>query len=235
MSEQYSLHKAACDPSNFYCQDGRYRDRCADVDLVRALINVGEDVNQVDDQGRTPLHVVSNYDAATLLLGAGADPLAGDHDFLFPTQLRSGNKTYNKARDTFYLIKDMQHPVDIDADGFTPLHHVRDAKVAEQLIARGANVNAVANGPKGFGQSPLHLCDHYVAEVLIAHGAYVNALDNHGRTPLDIAQHQPNLIKLLQANGATGKQSTCLPAGSRSAEFVSPASKRRGRDRGMGL
>jgi ankyrin repeat protein len=213
MFEEFPLHKAACDPSKFYCQNGGWRERCADYALVRKLIEEGADVNQIDDLGRTPLHVTLSHDAATVLLGAGADPLALDHDFLLPHQWRDDQgKVRNKSSDVFFLIEDMQQPTAFDANGFTPLHRVRDAKVAEQLIARGGDVNAVANGPMGFGQSPLHNCDPYIAEVLLTHGADINVRDSRGLTPLDCAWAQLNLKTLLLANGATGRQSARTPS-----------------------
>ncbi|CAG8684548.1 2587_t:CDS:2, partial [Racocetra fulgida] len=65
---QTNLHRA--------CQDGR-------LDMVKALINGGADVNIQDNAGLTPLHeAVSahNYDIVKYLLEAGANPNIGESE-----------------------------------------------------------------------------------------------------------------------------------------------------------
>jgi len=101
----------------------------------------------------------------------------------------------------------------------TPLHWAAQygfRRVAEVLVARGAQVNGKDND----GKTPLHHLGflgydddeefeddgpHYVAEILLEHGADVNARDKSGSTPLmEIAGHafQDETVNVLLAHGA---------------------------------
>jgi ankyrin repeat protein len=95
------------------------------------------------------------------------------------------------------------------ADGWTPLHLAAffgHAKIAELLIAHGADVLARSRGANG--NTPLHAAlagNHkFVAGVLIGHGADVNAPDAQGWRPLHLAAANNNMdaIKALIAQGA---------------------------------
>src|SRR3954447_12005184 len=94
-------------------------------------------------------------------------------------------------------------------DGWTPLHlaaffgHI---KIAETLIARGADVTARSRNSNG--NTPLHAAlagNHkFVAGLLLGSGADINAADAAGWQPLHLAAANSNLdaIKTLIAQGA---------------------------------
>lgn len=98
--------------------------------------------------------------------------------------------------------------------GVTPLHAAAlngNIRLAELLIAKGADVNAKAVG----GNTPLHLLaslswDSFVdnvndlAALLIAKGANVNVRNEQGLTPLHAAamSRNPDVAGLLLAKGA---------------------------------
>ena len=75
--------------------------------------------------------------------------------------------------------------------------------MAELLIAKGANIDAVDLK----GKTPLSHAAYSgyqeLAELLISKGANINAIDNKGRTPLDWANYSrhKNLVELLIRHG----------------------------------
>jgi ankyrin repeat protein len=95
------------------------------------------------------------------------------------------------------------------ADGWTPLHLAAFfgyAKIAELLLAHGADVTARSRNSNG--NTPLHAAlagNHkFVAGLLIGGGADVNAADAAGWRPLHLAAANNNLdaMKALVAQGA---------------------------------
>ena len=148
-------------------------------DIVELLISKGADVNARDNASTTPLDRSSNMDVASLLIARGA---------------RFSNQEH--------IAKDDQ--------GHTLLHRAvqnKSKKLAELLIAQGANVNAKNNQ----GDTPLHLAvpsnNKELAELLIAKRVDVNARDNYGHTPLHLAllYNNKEVTKLLIAKGADVK------------------------------
>ena len=77
--------------------------------------------------------------------------------------------------------------------------------MAELLITKGADVNAVDNGI----DTPLHkaasFSKHEIIELLIANGANVNAKDGLDRTPFDFTK-APNKIEKSEHGGKTGEE-----------------------------
>ena len=105
----------------------------------------------------------------------------------------------------------------INKEGATPFHTILytqgyvNKKIAELLIAKGADVNATDKD----GKTVLHLAGHFrywnpqnnvpktraIIDFLISQGADVNAKDNEGNTPLHLAESK-EIAELLIANGA---------------------------------
>jgi ankyrin repeat protein len=91
-------------------------------------------------------------------------------------------------------------------NGWTPLHWAAwngHKDVAELLLSKGANGNAMAND----GFTPLHVAAQNgqkdVAELLLANKANVNAKTKEGWTPLHLAtgNGHKDLVKLLRQHG----------------------------------
>jgi ankyrin repeat protein len=94
-------------------------------------------------------------------------------------------------------------------DGWTPLHLAAffgHAKVAELLLAHGADVTAVSKNANG--NTPLHSAlasnQKFVAGLLVGSGADVNAADAQGWRPLHLAAANNDLdaMRALIAQGA---------------------------------
>lgn len=128
------------------------------------------------------------------------------------------------------------------ADGFFPIGlaaFFRRPEVVDHLIAKGADVRAVAKNPMQV--TALHSAvanggDSLIAKDLIAAGADVNAKQRHGWTPLHGAAHSGDreLVELLLARGADpdvkhqeGKTALDLARESGHAEVVTLLESRR--------
>ncbi|MGL4367525.1 MAG: ankyrin repeat domain-containing protein [Brevinemataceae bacterium] len=103
-----------------------------------------------------------------------------------------------------YMIKN-NADVNITNDmGMTPLHLVKDLKIAQLLIKNGADLNK----PNKAGTVPLHWSVSQnqleITKLLIEYGAEINVLNNKKNSPLHIAAQENNLpiIELLIKNNA---------------------------------
>ena len=130
---------------------------------------------------------------------------------------RKGDLTIFEAAAVGDLVRVQEHverdPSLVSAyapDGFFPLGlaaFFRHAEVADHLIAKGADVRAVAQNPMQV--TALHSAvadggDRRIAKALITAGADVNAKQRHGWTPLHGAADSGDreLVELLLQRGA---------------------------------
>lgn len=198
-------------------------------DRVESLIVQGADINARGANGQTPLHVAADhgsFGAIRVLLARKADPNIKDQQGRTPVQL---GLSYHSAVEM--LVAGGAEPPDIfvasgagradsveklleedqslararRSDGETPLHIAarRDhVKVAEMLLASGADVNAIND--ENSKLTPLHRAASYAGRdmvtLLLAHKADRNAEDSDGKTALDFARESRNeeVIRLLE-------------------------------------
>ena len=178
------------------------------IGIVQLLLSLGADVNALDDRGDSPLHT------AVIFRNPDSEELALEDDAESADEIRG-----------LYVL--------------TPLHEdieSRDLDVAQLLISRGADINALDRG----GKSPLSKAVKFqkpdFVELLLKGGADVNIRCLYsGRTPLheatlrhgdlDIAQslisHGANVNALVLDHGiyeGSSPLSTAIAA--QSPDFV---------------
>lgn len=182
----------------------------ASVVLAEAMVRAGANVNAVDHNKCTPLHIISKtqevYDVdlhlALALIDSGADVNALDARGQTPLAHVARTLGLDEDTHTDFAVRLMDHGADptiADVDGATPLHalvmtrHGHDPRhepymnvpLAIALLDGGANVNAVNSA----GQTPLYLAveNDAMVRALLEAGATLEAPDAEGRTPLHAA------------------------------------------------
>jgi ankyrin repeat protein len=161
------------------------------VDIARALIERGDDVNAMNENGETPLHIIP------LIIPSAAQIASSAWDWTFDQANTRLQDLYETSLAIVRLL--INNCADVNAstkDGKTPLHvaAVYDAvEVAHVLIIHSADVNARNEN----GGTPLHTAARKnsldMAHLLIKHNADVNARNEYGFTPLNIATVQDSI------------------------------------------
>ena len=163
----------------------------------KALKQAKEDLDAVDDEGRTMLHkaVISNgLQAVERLLGNGANANATDNFGRTPIYWA----VFQGDLDVVQMLIDYGANINF-ADGVdkqTPLHITAqegNISLTQILLDNGANANATDNR----GITPVHWAAGYgnidLVKMLIGNGANINATDNNGKTPLHLAAASGNI------------------------------------------
>ncbi|KDQ18949.1 hypothetical protein BOTBODRAFT_479846 [Botryobasidium botryosum FD-172 SS1] len=173
------LLDAGADPK--HCLGPSLERQCPSPEVTRLLVRHGADVNEVDKDGKTPLHH---------LCERAVDPHVFSQVFeiLFAAGVDLNVK--NKYGRT---------PLHIACHSFNNRNGLATCATT-LLVVAGADVNA--RDEKGF--SPLHLavsCAHdpgipAVIDLLVTAGASVDATDGNGSTPLHLAALHGNALAI---------------------------------------
>jgi ankyrin repeat protein len=148
---------------------------------VKDLIDAGANVNVLNNNKETPLHLARTADIADVLLKAGISIEAEDNNKKTPLHSAVFNDKIDVAK------KLLQEKANIDARdkyGYTPLHYAKSGAMVKVLMDAGANIHATGKN----GNTPLHSAQTTeTAQALINHGANLNKGNNTGLKPYDTA------------------------------------------------
>ena len=172
---------------------------------IEELLQILEiDINVKNENDETPLHEAakSNNSAVIKLLLGQENIQVNAQDKQGYTPLSIAIEQNNTASISS-LLESTKTDVNIKTKwGSSPLHlaiQKDNQELVEDLIAKGANVNATDN----HDISPLHIAtllgSTKVIALLLAKGANINAMDEDGNTPLHIAAEEgkESVIELL--------------------------------------
>lgn len=175
-----------------------------DINQIQRQIYWGADVNQVDADGRRPLHVAAEqgrYVVVKMLLEHGVDIDAPDrqgHSALYGALMAGRTRVAQLLIDEGAAFDPNQLLGQVVSAGLKE----RDTIVL--LVRQGADPNHQSSD----GSTPLTQTvrenNRVLAKHLIAQGADVNRPDGTGKTPLTIATSQgfSAIERLLRSNGA---------------------------------
>jgi len=178
-----------------------------DIEQIERHIAWGSDINELDKDGLSPLHVAANkgrYVVVKLLLNSGANADAKDRNGNTPlsTALLAGRIQIAE------LLK--QKGASTDANQLlmqVVLQQASDRDVLALLVKWNADLNHTTKN----GQTPLAVAisqaDLKMAKLLIRSGVDVNKPNREKVSPLELAEkgQNPDIIRLLQKHGAQKK------------------------------
>jgi len=161
-----------------------------DEDLIELLIKHGSELNTLDGEGNSALHLASSVAVAELLLEAGADPNVRSGD---GTPVLHQKTSIDDVEIAYTLIEwgaDVNSKTDF---GMTPLHvacYENCPETARMLVEEaGADVTIkTENGNTALHYLALDSRDAELCQALIEKGADIHAKADDGDTPLFIAE-----------------------------------------------
>jgi ankyrin repeat protein len=154
-------------------------------DIAKLLISNGANVNQRSQRGFVPLHTVANVEIAKLLVSHGADITTRSLYNLTPLH-ESRN-----AEIASYFLSLGADPNALSTTNESCLAKGLDEQISRLLLENGANVHLRDDE----GCTALHHCKTLgQVRVLLGAGADINALNSNNASPLlYILQHCPNV------------------------------------------
>ena len=200
------------------------------VTVAKFLVSKGANVNERDNIGDTPLHDVVDIEVAQFLISKGANIEAKNNYGETPLQVAM-NLIVGKNEKIRFLLSNGANVNARNNDGLTTLHlavtEKKNIEIVENLVCKGANVNAKATVGELENWTPLHFAvtvknNFEIIEYLVSHGANVNAQINGMLTPLDVllgendVDDDNEIAVFLMSNGARAlltesEMSTPLP------------------------
>ena len=178
------------------------------LDITKQLIDHGADINNVYEDGETPLIWSIKYkhpDITEYLIEHGADINVTTKNGWTPLMYASIDKIFKLVVE--YLVEHGANIHATDNEGWTPLMFAalnRNLDTVKYLVEHGADVNHVNND----GETALLLAIRMARNLdtvkyLTEHGANIEVQDNGGNTPLTEAINyvRMNVIEYLVEQG----------------------------------
>lgn len=186
--------------------------RKGDIRYARYLLERGADVNGLDANGLSALHIAAsrnNAEAARLLFEFQADPnIKESVDGSTPIQDAAMFRNKEVAE---VLLENGADPNIKDRIGRTPISRALDSlnvssreAFAEALLKRGADPNIKDNREDAPLQIASHRGETNSMKLLLEYGADPNIKDSEGSTPLQVVSSRGDLdsMRLLLEYGA---------------------------------
>lgn len=172
-----------------------YAIACGNTDVVKCLVELGNDVNASSNSGATPLFcaaAIGSIEIMQYLLEMGARIDVADNRGLTPIAIA----TINDQIDSVALLLDLGANVKcVDNDGNTLAHLVAsdNVKLVETLFSRGTDIDHRDTD----GYTPIHcaalngfshLIDWYASK-----GCSLSKQNKDGKTAIDLVRENPKL------------------------------------------
>ncbi|MCM8538248.1 MAG: ankyrin repeat domain-containing protein [Lentisphaeraceae bacterium] len=167
------------------------------VQMVRWLLSIGLDIEQVDMSNSTPLMIAAEQNAAKslkVLLEAGANKAARGDIYDNILTAASGVEVFE------LLVSEGLDVNFISNDCYTALKSAaedNDKSLTKSLLRLGANTETSSTGDTALHKA-IYLDHLDIAEVLLDAGANPNAQDIDGDTPLNCCQSKKAIDLLLR-------------------------------------
>jgi len=154
-----------------------------DEETVRLFISEGDNVNETDECGRTPIFFPKSDGALLALVEAGADVNIRDNNNVTAIcHLTFSSKSLSILINTGADVNANPYTIHNTRRSVTALHICYDPECIKILVDAGANVNARGR----YGNTPIfYRMDKKSIRALIEAGADINAVNNEGYTVKD--------------------------------------------------
>ncbi|CRK95667.1 CLUMA_CG009125, isoform A [Clunio marinus] len=151
-----------------------FASECDNDEVVRELVKLGLKVDEIDDNGDTPLHHVKSAEVFKILMGNELKPdLVNLKNSRGRTPFINFVSTFGQDKVPFdFFCEFMKHEPDVNTSdniGYKPIHSAFTEDWVKLLMDRGANVNVTNN----IGENLVHIalrCQRWeVAKFLLQH------------------------------------------------------------------
>ena len=179
------------------------------LEILKFLITIGADVNNIDDMGDTPLHHTKNLECAKLLVQNGADIDAAG----FQNMTVLSKAIYSGREEMAIYLIERGANINTKMCDYTPLVSSIfkcNYSLIQLLLEKGADVHYYMN----VTYAPIHRAafslDKNIIKLILRYGADINIIDINGNTILHriimyvhtyMSDAYHNIIVLLIKNG----------------------------------